>query len=69
MGAAMPAVSKAQFRFFKAMAANPTEARAKGISRKVASEFSQAPGGTLKGLPEKRAEKKAKRRVFGSLAP
>jgi hypothetical protein len=64
----MPAVSKAQQRFFGYLKANPAEAAKRGISAKVADEFAHAPGGTDKGLPA-RAPKEKKKRIFGSLAP
>lgn len=37
----MPAKSKAQLRFFRAMQENPAEAAAKGISPEVAKEYTE----------------------------
>lgn len=35
----MPAKSKQQFKFFKAMEENPKEAKEKGISKNLAKEY------------------------------
>ena len=46
----MPAVSKAQSRFFYAMKSDQDEAKEKGISKQTVSDFTT--GGTS-GLPER----------------
>lgn len=55
----MPAVSQQQQKFFGAMLGNPAEAKAKGISPKVAKEFAST---KRKGLPVKVAGKKRNRK-------
>lgn len=49
----MPAVSKAQHRFAGFLKSHPAEAKRRGLTE-FAEEFSHAPGGTTKGLPEKK---------------
>jgi hypothetical protein len=55
----MPAKSKAQYRLMQAVKHNPKLAKKKGISAKMAEEFTQ---GSPKGLPEKKAAKGKKKR-------
>lgn len=55
----MPSVSKAQYRFFKALENNPKLAAEKGISEKVVSDFTAGMSKTrFKRLKEK-VKKKA----------
>ena len=49
----MPSVSKSQRRFFGWLKGNPKEARKRGISSRVASEYARTPE---KGLPEKKGK-------------
>jgi hypothetical protein len=57
----VPAVSKAQHNFFEMLKNNPKMAKQKGVSQKVAEDFSK---NSPKGLPERVAKvnalKKAK---------
>lgn len=56
----MPAVSKSQFRFFKFLENNPSEAKKHGMTSEKAKEYTSE-NKSLKGLPEKvklRARKK-----------
>lgn len=50
----MPAVSKAQQRYFGMLHAHPEMAKERGVSAKVAEEFAHAPGGSTKGLPARK---------------
>ena len=50
----MPATSKAQFRFFQWIKHNPGAAKRKGISKRVAEEFTAS---SPKGLPERKSKK------------
>lgn len=61
----MPAVSRAQARFFGMLRGNPKLARSKGISQRVVDEYVARGGGTIKALPE-RAPKPP--RMFGALS-
>jgi hypothetical protein len=49
----MPAVSQAQFRLMQAAKHNPEVRERTGISKKVASEFTQS---SPKGLPQHKAQ-------------
>lgn len=55
----MPAKSQAQQKFFGRLKANPAEAKAKGISPKVAKEFASLKGKKLSSLPKKKKIMKA----------
>jgi hypothetical protein len=52
----MPAKSKRQFRFFKALQNNPNLRKEKGLTKKEAEEFTKENKGKLKykNLPEKK---------------
>ena len=54
----MPAVSRAQQRWAGMCSHNPEHARGKCPSTEVAREFAHGPGGTTKGLPERKGKKK-----------
>lgn len=54
----MPAVSKAQQRFAGSLKGNPAERKRRGIPAKFAEDFSKAPKGTTKGLPERKGKRK-----------
>lgn len=49
----MPAVSKAQHRFFEMLKHNPSMRKQKGISAKTAEDFTK---NSPKGLPERKAK-------------
>lgn len=63
----MPAESKRQQRFFGWLDHNPEARAAHGISKKVTHEFAHAPGGTTKGLPERKKKRHHDEPSFGSL--
>lgn len=50
----MPARSLRQQRYMAMLAHDPTKRKAAGVSQQVAEEFARAPGGTTKGLPERK---------------
>ena len=52
----MPAKSKAQFRFMKAVCYGTAKAKPKGLSKKDACEYVK--GQSPKGLPERKPKKK-----------
>ncbi len=54
----MPSVSKQQFKFFEVMKHNPEEAKKKGISPRVANEYTQ---GMTKGRFAKLKDKISKK--------
>lgn len=54
------AVSKAQFRFFQAIAHGIVKKKPKGLSREEAREF--IAGQSPKGLPEKKKKKEKSKR-------
>ena len=57
----MPATSKAMQRFMGLCKSNPEKARGECPPPDVAAEFAKAPGGTVKGLPEKVARDRSTR--------
>ena len=57
----MPSKSKAQFRFFEAIAHNPDFAKKAGVPQKVGKDFAAADKGrSYKALPARKSKPKGK---------